>query len=102
MDTMIMVVLGLLVAMILTIVAVLVISLRKISDSLDSIAYVLKHNGVNVETRNDIVKVATEVARTKDKIKKLEVSEELLKNKVENLSREVSHTNPLYRSKNLH
>lgn len=80
----------------------LIVVFRKVSSSLDVISYTMNNNGINLETKNDIMKVAAEVGKVKDRVKKLEVSEELTKHKIENVSREVSASNPLYRNKKLH
>ena len=80
----------------------LIIVFKKVFDSLNVISYTMNNNGINLETRNDIMKVAAEVGKVKDRVKKLEVSEELTKHKIENVSREVSANNPLYRNKKLH
>lgn len=102
MEVVILLVIAIISAITLIMFCVMSVSLKNISDSLEIISYTIKNNGVNLETQHDIERVAKEVVRNKDRIKKLEVSEELTKYKVENLSREVTSYRPVSRSKNLH
>ena len=102
MEVVILLVIAILSAITVIMFCIMCMSLKSISESLEIISYTIKNNGVNLETQHDIEKVAKEVVRNKDRIKKLEVSEELTKHKVENLSREVTSYRPVSRNKNLH
>ena len=63
--------------------------------------YLMRNNGINIDTKNDITEIDIEIAKTKDRVKKLEVSEEINKHKIDNLSKEVISYNPLGRGKKL-
>ena len=71
MEVVILLVIAIISAITLIMFCIMCISLKSISESLEIISYTIKNNGVNLETQHDIEKVAKEVVRNKDRIKKL-------------------------------
>lgn len=82
----------------------LIVLFKKVSDSLLILSYKINNNNtnINLELKTDIMEVNSEIGKIKNRIKKLEMSGALTKHKIDNVSKEVSANNPLYRNKKLH